>query len=384
MYNSYAVAAHLVAPRRAGAELHNLRIALAAGIARGLDRPLLILAEEDFTPPLDYRDLVYVYDTAQACATRAAYWLPRHLEGAQDAIAEATARAGALKMTTELRSLNIGEYVAENEAKELDRYWVETLVYREVLGGSTRIIAGRKGTGKSATLLQAATELRKDRRNLVCVIKPEGYDLEGIVRLLDQYKARDSKGYLVESLWKYLLLTEVAIALEHDLLTRPAGPSPETPEWRLVEFLREQGRMFETDFAVRLERAVDNLLTEERGSGGVEKERLQIAERLHAGPIRTLRSLVAAALRERERVCLLVDNLARVLGAKRCGPSTGRPDSWSRIQHRGFRPGSRASAGRPGRCSNDGCRVRAWRHLRGRSGGGAGARQVAHNEAAMA
>lgn len=309
IYNSHAVLGHLVAPSRVGAELHNLRIALAAGIAVGLDRPLLLLAEREFAAPLDFRDLVFVYDTAQACGTRTAYWLPRQLDSAKEAIEEATARSSALKMTTELRSLNIGEYVAENEAKELERYWVETAVYREVVGGVTRIIAGRKGAGKSATLLQAATELQRDRRNVVCVIKPEGYDLEGLVRLLDRYRARDSKGYLVESLWKYLLLTEVAISLERDLLTRPAGSTPGTPEWDLTEYLRDQGRMFETDFAVRLERAVENLLMEERGTSGIESERVQIAERLHAGPIRQLRTLVAAALRERDRVCILVDNL---------------------------------------------------------------------------
>ena len=33
VYNAYAVIAHLVSPRRTGAQLHNLRISLAAGIA---------------------------------------------------------------------------------------------------------------------------------------------------------------------------------------------------------------------------------------------------------------------------------------------------------------------------------------------------------------
>src|SRR4051794_37527091 len=157
--------------------------------------------------------------------------------------------------------------------ESLPRYWVETPVYREVLGGFTRIVAGRKGTGKSATLIQAAAEFRKDRRNLVCVIKPEGYDLEGIVRLLQQYKARDSKGYLVETLWKYLLLSEVAISLQQDFDARPAGITPDTPEWELVDFLRAQGRIFETDFAVRLERAVESLLAGGVVTGGIETER---------------------------------------------------------------------------------------------------------------
>ena len=261
---------------------------------------------------------MFVYDTAEACRSRVFFWLPRHLEGAHEAIAEAAAQAAALKMTTELRWLDLGEYVAEDEEADLQKYWIKTPVYREVIGGFTRIVAGRKGTGKSATLIQAANDLRKDRRNLVCVIKPDGYDLEGIVRLLQQYKARDSKGYLVESLWKYLLLSEVAIQLRHDFDARPAGISPGTAEWELVDFLRTQGRIFETDFAVRLERAVEQLLAGGPVTGGIESERVQIAERLHAGPIRTLRRLVAASLTARNRVCLLIDNLDKTW--ERTGP----------------------------------------------------------------
>jgi hypothetical protein len=114
---------------------------------------------------------------------------------------------------------------------------------------------------------------------------------------------------LVESLWKYLLLTEVAAALQQDFEARPAGVAPGTPEWDLIDFLRGQGEMFESDFAVRLERAVNALLAGGTVSGGVEMERVQIAERLHGGPIKNLRRLVAAALGDRGRVSILVDNL---------------------------------------------------------------------------
>ena len=59
------------------------------------------------------------------------------------------------------------------------------------------IFVGRKGVGKSANLLKLVSEIGKDKRNLVCVIKPVAYDLEGIVSLLGKYKERDVKGYAV-------------------------------------------------------------------------------------------------------------------------------------------------------------------------------------------
>ena len=105
--------------------------------------------------------------------------------------------------------------------------------------------------------MRAAEELRSDRRQLVCVIKPSGYDLEGVVRLLRQYRQKDARGYLVESLWKYLLYSEIALSLEHEFARRPAGAVPDTPEWRLMEYISDNGDWLKNDFSVRLERVVD-------------------------------------------------------------------------------------------------------------------------------
>ena len=44
----------------------------------------------------------------------------------------------------ELRSIDLGEYVAENEARGLATYYVETATYREVLSGASRVYVGSK------------------------------------------------------------------------------------------------------------------------------------------------------------------------------------------------------------------------------------------------
>ena len=68
---------------------------------------------------------------------------------------------------------------------------------------------GRKGSGKTAIFLKLGSKLAENKRNLVCVIKPIAYDLEGVVSLLKKYKERDAKGYAIESLWKFLLYAEI-------------------------------------------------------------------------------------------------------------------------------------------------------------------------------
>ena len=308
IYASEAVVVHLAASRRRGASSHNARASLIAGLARGMRRPLLMLAEGDFQSALDYRDLLFRYPSAEECRTRVAYWLERELEPVETKFARSRDAAEALRFSTELRSIDLGEYVAENEARGLANYYVETATFREVLSGASRVYVGSKGTGKSATVLRAEAALRQDKRNLVCSITPAGYDLNGLVRLLAGYEQLDEKGYVAESLWKYLLLTELALAVETDLATRPAGVVPETPEWELLNYIAANREWMKADFAVRLEQTVDRLIGSGRGSNMAD-QRSRVAEALHAGPLRQLRELLVPALAVRERVFIIVDNL---------------------------------------------------------------------------
>jgi hypothetical protein len=236
------------------------------------------------------------------------YWLERELAPAETRLAVARDEAEALRLSTELRSVDLGEYVAENEARGLVRYFIETVSYREVLSGASRVYVGSKGTGKSAVVLRSEATLRADKRNLVCTIKPAGYDLDGLVRLLGTYEERDAKGYVAESLWKYLLATELALAVERDLASRPAGVMPEGPEWALLQFMADNESWIKADFASRLERAVDALLAKPKVAK-VADQRSHVSEALHAGPLRRLREVLGPALAVRERVFLIVDNL---------------------------------------------------------------------------
>lgn len=308
IYAAEAVVVHLAARRRQGADAHNARASFVAGLARGMKKPLLMMAEEEYVSALDYRDLLYRYPTAADCATRVSYWLERELASAHDRSAQQREEQESLRLSTELRSVDLGEYVAENEAAGLANYFVETATYREVVAGSSRVYVGSKGAGKSATVISSAATLREDKRNLVCVIKPAGYDLDGLVKLLRRYEERDAKGYVAESLWKYLLATEISLAIERDLASRPAGLMPKGPEWDLLKFLAANEVWLKTDFASRLERAVDALL-QTPAVDGLADQRSRISEALHAGPLRTLRELLAPALATRRRVYLIVDNL---------------------------------------------------------------------------
>lgn len=65
---SAATVVHFAADRRTLAPIRNARAALIAGLATGLERPVLMLAEEDYSSPFDYQDRLKYYRSADQCA----------------------------------------------------------------------------------------------------------------------------------------------------------------------------------------------------------------------------------------------------------------------------------------------------------------------------
>jgi hypothetical protein len=308
IYAASAVVVHLLSPSRTGADVHNARSALIAGLAHGMDRPLLMVAHEDYPAPIDYQDLLYVYRSANEAASYVDRWLNRTLAGLHASDRDTTVRRRRMHLATELRSLRLGEYVAENEVDILDEYFIETAAFDQVLSARTMVFVGRKGTGKTANLLRASEILRADRRQLVCVVKPYGYEMDSVVRLMQRFAGADSQSYVVEALWKFLLMSDIALAAAAEVEARPAKPEPGSAEADLLAYLEGDGNVLTYDFAVRLERAVDGLLTLP-GTSGVQDERAQITQALHDTHIKELRALLGRVLTEKTRVAVLVDNL---------------------------------------------------------------------------
>lgn len=304
------VVVHFLAPNREGAKLHNARYALISGLSRGFDRKLLMLTEQsDLLAPLDYRDLMSYYTTPSEAGYLTEEWL-RQITIDDSAGGEKPSRVLALKLATELRDFHqqLGEYVAENEASSLSQYFVETTAYMDILNGTQTIFVGRKGTGKTANLLQAASETAKDLQSVVCVLKPVGYEMRGLARLFSSYQHADHKGYVIESLWKYLLYSELAIATVRHLEERTPWQLSEPEVQSLLDFLSEEDSVLSGDFTARLERAVSRLeAVVPTDSSDLFKR--GISEVLHQNVLSGLRTKLSQVLTKKNKVLLLIDNL---------------------------------------------------------------------------
>jgi hypothetical protein len=247
---------------------------------------------------------LYRYPTARQLKLKIEDWLDA-LPGKSDS------RAGGRKqLAAELPFRRFGEYVAENEQDELLDYFVETGQYQSVLSSQTAVFVGRKGTGKTANMLSASDALARDRRNLVTVIKPSGYEFESLLGVFARLPTKEIADYLIDGLWRYMLMIEIASAAVREADGRPAGISSGSPMDALRAYLERYPGGHEINFAVRLERVIDELFEGlHELPDSVEASQGWLNERLHASSVSELRKVTGAALHDRQRVAVLIDNL---------------------------------------------------------------------------
>ncbi|MGD1106476.1 MAG: hypothetical protein ABR865_05485 [Terracidiphilus sp.] len=306
--SAFAVTCHFLSTDYKSWELQNAKHALVAGLAYGLGKPLLMLAHDPYLPPIDYRDLLHQHKTAAQAEAFYNAWLLPIIEAYENRKKDARQYELEERARGELRSIAIGDPIAEFESEEVPDYFVPTAAYNEALRSKHSIFVGKKGTGKTASLFKLSEELRADPRNHICIVKPVDYELEGLLAMLAQQLAVADKGYLIESFWKFLLFTELAKTVYEEVLGKPVYYVKTEAEAELCEFVEQHQSLITPEFSLRLEAAVrrlGNMLTE----GTSEARRASISERLHSEMLARLRALLGNALHAKAKVAILVDNL---------------------------------------------------------------------------
>ena len=302
------VVAHLLAHSHKGCQFHNAKISFVCGMAHGFGRRVLMLAHAPYESPLDYRDMLVTHHTAAECMTTADEWLSaREQEFREDRVRTRKQEQEQADYAT-LQDIALGDPIAEHEADTLGSYFIQTAAYRDALLSKHSIFIGRKGTGKTASLFQLAEEIGSDRRNHVCVIKPVGYEMEGLLRVLSDATAISEQGYLLESLWKFLIYTELAKSYHERLDAEPIYYTNTDIEKDFIQFVNTNRNLILPDFSVRLEDSLNTLQGLELPASA-QAQRVSISESLHGSILPQLRMYLGRILGTKERVAVLVDNL---------------------------------------------------------------------------
>ncbi|AMW20989.1 hypothetical protein Chelonae_p3238 [[Mycobacterium] chelonae subsp. bovistauri] len=304
IFRSAGAIFHFMNPDRTRATEHNARASFLAGFAYGWDRPILMLAETEFDSPLDYRDMLFNYYTAAQMVKQVKSWIASiPMKPGSDR------RTGRLTMNLSLPVTSFGQYVAENEDNRLDSYFIQTTEFSSLLNGEASVFVGRKGTGKTATMLQAATDLGNDRRNMVVKVKPTAYELSGLIELVSRFQLHAGAEYLMTNLWNFLLSTEVAVQLLAKADDQLAGIGGSK---RLVELTQRLNLMKvdpKSDLATRLEDTVEKIIVESHGAKDDRELREIVAGALGVHWFRDFHRELQSALSDYQRVAILVDNL---------------------------------------------------------------------------
>lgn len=292
--------------------VENAKYAFYAGMAYGLNRHLLMLAQDPYVPPFDYQDLIVVHSTANECVTAAEKWLGSvFIKG--DSVRGAprsTASRGESEKDAELTLLEIrlGDPVAEYDTDGLSQYFVETGQYHSALQSSVGLFVGRKGTGKTANLLRAAEHFGSDHRNLVVVIKPLAFELEAYVALVEKYFSEKADSHqLAEMLWSFLIYTTIAQDLSERIGSKPFY-TPSDEERKLLLFISAHEDAVAGELPERLGylcHLIDSMV-----DGGHDAR--EVFRRLRREHLVPLVEAIKGVLKPYQQVVLLFDNLDKV------------------------------------------------------------------------
>lgn len=314
-YTARCVIAHLLDDVRSQDLLsQNAKYAFVAGLSVGFEKPTLILAHSPYIPAFDYQDLLRVHDSASDCANAIDHWIAPLEEAHRSQQEQMVEFRKTQQAANALRQIYLGDHIAENEEQDLSHYFIRTPPYNNALSAEqSMIFVGRKGTGKTANLFRLSDELARDKRNHVCIVKPVDYDLEGMVSLLRDVGPRVERSYMAQSLWKFLIYTQLAVSAKDEISSLPIHVARSAAENDFLAFTEEIELVLKGDFSSRMDSAIAELCGLDT-SAPAKTQKARISEILHESILGQLRDKLGAVFQGRDRVIVLVDNLDKAWG----------------------------------------------------------------------
>ena len=238
-----AVLSEFSSSDRVGYQIQNSKCSFISGIALALGVDLLMIAEEPYNTPLDYKDYLIKYNTVNTVTQN----VNSFLNGVKDRFFQKREQLKQIVKRnirkSELQTISFGDFLAEHEESTLCEYYVPLSADSDILKSEYNIIVGRKGSGKSATLLYLKETLSNEKINHVCVIKPISFDLKGLFNSTLQDKDDILQSNLIESMWKLLIYTEIAQSLYH-FINEKALYAQSDSDRNFISYINDNSEIF--------------------------------------------------------------------------------------------------------------------------------------------
>lgn len=311
--SSVGVILPLLASSRADAHQHNLRCAFVAGLAHALEKETLVMQAGGEPVPLDLRDYVKVFDTLDSINGIIANFVRQVVERvlAEDEFVLS-------ESATPLQDLFLGQSAAENEMVSLNNYFLKTDEFNRVANGDVNLVAGRKGSGKTALFFQTRNHVRRHKHNIVLDLNPEGFQLNKFKDLVLQHMAHGTKEHTVTAFWEYLLFLELAYKLLEKDHNTFQNDNVVRDHYKKVSALYNTDQFsVEGDFAERMLKLTQSIADafetqSESTVGAISQKQLtrpQITEFIYCHNLKELRDAVVEYLKLKQGVWILFDNI---------------------------------------------------------------------------
>ncbi len=288
----------------------NQRVAFAIGVARGLDIPSMLIAQHSTRLPLDLDELATRWSALQD--------IDASMRDFRELVAEAQESHVDLRQTGHrfLDVVHCGDPAAENEATQLDNYFVETEQFRLTLNGELNIILGRKGSGKTAIFIQTRNRVRANKNNIVVDLAPEGFQLIKIKEFVLKQLTLGTRKELIAAYWEYIVWLEIAYKLlEKDERRTRYDSRLIAPYDRLNAAYKQRAEGY-GDFSERLASLTDRIVSRyleksSNGDGQGDLASSKTLEIVYGSEIQPIRDEVLTYLKLKGIVFFLFDNLDR-------------------------------------------------------------------------
>ena len=305
LLNIPAILAEFSTTERTGYEIQNSKCSLICGIALGIGLEVLMVCEEPYNTPLDYKDLLKKHKTTWECRDN----VNAFLEKIKQHYFELTEKVTRFKKTKKergfLHNISFGEYLAEHERDKLYEYYVETTASNDLVKHDYNIVVGRKGSGKTATLFYIEEYLNEDPRNHVCIIKPISFEIEGMLHILSTTPENFEKSYLIESAWKLIIYSEVARSIYERIKTKNIY-SISDKENSFINFVESNKNIFFQDFYERIEANLKTI-NEAIKKSDHDNFKVKVSEIMHVRFLSEIRDQILGVYDK--SIYVLIDNL---------------------------------------------------------------------------
>lgn len=306
---SSGVVIPLLPPHLDDATRHNLRAAFLAGMSHGLGRQTLLIqrSDADSVIPADYRETVLtVRSEAEVADEVKPFALSSILAG------QSLKKPSHAKSRSALQQLRLGAHSAENEFRTLEEYFVETSEYLQTLRGEVSVVAGRKGSGKTAIFFQVRDRFRSDRENSVTDLKPESHQLSLFRDELLKLVGVGVYDHTLAAFWYFLILSEIVITIKRNYESKAKRDGSALNVVRELDHILDEFQIADSgDFTTRINRLSRSILQEvdslkSRGQSLTPERLTNIVFR---GGIPQMKAAIVKYTDEDGNIVLLFDNI---------------------------------------------------------------------------